>query len=173
MERKFDKQDMALVKHEGRKHLVLADSIVWNFGTENSYLRVECFPGIRTARMHTVMVNRTLGNPDTILIHVGTNDLRRTSNLNYVMGEVYSLMATNKFKFLHCRLVLSGVVRQRDVTWWCIKVVNDRYDWIAKNLGVTFVDLNSWIERGNFGRGQLNINRRGVSQLGHLDFQTV
>jgi len=42
------------------------------------------------------------------------------------------------------------------------------YDRVAKNLGVTFVDLNSWIGYGDFGRGQ-----KGVSQLGHFNFQTV
>lgn len=136
MERKFDEWYTALVKCEGKKRLVLGDLIVWNVGTEYSHLRVECFPGIRTAQLHTVMENRALGNLDTVLIHVGTNDLRRTSNLDYVMGEVYSLVATSKFKFLHCRLSLSGVVWHRDVMWWRIEVVNNRYDWVSKTLGV-------------------------------------
>ena len=42
------------------------------------------------------MENRELGNPDTLLIHVGTNDLRRARNMDYVIGEMYSLMATSK-----------------------------------------------------------------------------
>jgi hypothetical protein len=79
------------------------------------------------------------------------------------MGEVYSFAATTKFKFLHFRLVLSGVVWHRDMMWWLIEVVNNRYDWVSKTLGVTFVDLNSWIEHGDFGRGQMNLNRRGAS----------
>jgi len=61
------------------------------------------------------MENRALGNPDTVLIHVGTNDLRRTRNLGCVTGEVYALVATTKFKFLHCRIVLSDVVWSRDM----------------------------------------------------------
>jgi hypothetical protein len=170
MERKFDKWDTVLLKHEGKKCLVLGDLILWNVGTEHSHLRVEYFLLNRTAQLHTVVDNRALGNPDTVLIHVGTKNLRRTSNnLVYVSGEVYSLMAKTKFKFPHCRLVLSGVVRSTDVMWRCIEVVNNRYDWVAKTLGVTFVDLNSWIEHGHFGRGQLNLNQRGVSRLGHLD----
>ena len=50
----------------------------------------QCFPGIR------VTENRDLVNPDTIVIHVGTKDLRRTGNLDYVMEDVYDLVNTTK-----------------------------------------------------------------------------
>jgi hypothetical protein len=51
-------------------------------------MTVECFPGIRTVQLHIVMENKELGNPDAVLIHLGTNDLRRSRNLDYVMGEM-------------------------------------------------------------------------------------
>jgi hypothetical protein len=78
-------------------------------------------------------------------------------------------MATPRFKFPHCRLVLSGVVWCRDMTWQCIKVVNDRYNQVAKTLGVIFIDRNSWIQYGDFGRGRLNLTQREVIRLGHFD----
>jgi len=61
------------------------------FGTECSDMKVECFPGIRTEQLHRVVGNRDLGNPDTVVIHVGTNDLERTGNLDYVMGDCHDL----------------------------------------------------------------------------------
>jgi hypothetical protein len=36
------------------------------------------------------------GLSDTVVIHVGINDLRRTGNLDYVMGDVYDLVNTAK-----------------------------------------------------------------------------
>jgi hypothetical protein len=45
--------------------------------------------------------------------------------------------------------------------------LNDRFDWVAKALGLTFVDPNSWIEEGDFARG-LYLNGRGKIRLGHL-----
>ena len=51
-------------------------------------MRVECFPGIRADQLRRVMENRNLGYSDTAVIHVGTNDIRRSRNLDYVMGEV-------------------------------------------------------------------------------------
>jgi len=44
--------------------------------------------------LHRVIENRDLGNPDTLVIHVGTDDLRRTENLDYVMRDVYDLVNT-------------------------------------------------------------------------------
>ena len=56
-----------------------------------------------------------MGSPETAIIHVGTNDLRKTQDLDVVMGDVYELVTTAKKKFPNCRLVLSGVLRRRDV----------------------------------------------------------
>jgi hypothetical protein len=55
----------------------LGDSTVQNVGTEHSNMTAECFLGIRTEQLHGVMENRKLGNPDTVVIHVDTNNLRR------------------------------------------------------------------------------------------------
>lgn len=55
-----------------------------------------------------------------------------------------------------------------DVSWRRIGALNDRYDWVARTLGVTFVDPNSWIEDWDFGRDGLHINRSGARKLGQL-----
>jgi hypothetical protein len=70
--------------------LVLGESIIWN--VESEHVRVQCFPGIRTEKLLRVMENRDLGSPDAVAIHVGTNDLRRIENLDYVMGDVHALV---------------------------------------------------------------------------------
>ena len=74
---------------------------------------------------------RDLGSQETVIIHFGTNDLRTTRNLDYVMGEVYALVATAKRKLPNCRLFLSGVLRPRDVSWRRIGALNDTFEWLA------------------------------------------
>ena len=59
-------------------------------------MRVECFPGIRADQQRRVMADS--GYSD-VVIHVGTNDVRRSRNLDYIMGEVYDLVNTAKAKF--------------------------------------------------------------------------
>jgi hypothetical protein len=84
------------------------------------------------------------------------------------MGDVYALVNKAKTKFPQSRLVLSGVLRRRDVSWRRIGALNGRYDWIAKILGTIFVDPNSWIENWDFSRDGLHINRSGARKLSQL-----
>jgi hypothetical protein len=162
------KWDTVTVKPRREKCLVLGDSIVRNVGTENSYMRVECFPEIRADQLQRVMENRDLGCSDAVIIHVGTNNVRRSRNLDCVMGEVYDLVNMAKAKVPGSRLVLSGVLRSRGLSWWRIGVANDRLEWLARILGATFVHPNGWIRDEDFGRDGLHLNRSGASQLGEL-----
>jgi hypothetical protein len=118
---------------------VVGDSIVRNVGAEHVDMKVECFPGIRTEQLHRVIEKRDLVSSDTVIIHVGTNDLK-TRNLDFVMGDVYELVSTAKKKLPNCRIVLSEVLRRRDVSWRRIASLNYRFDWVANALGLTFVD---------------------------------
>jgi hypothetical protein len=84
------------------------------------------------------------------------------------MGDVYALVKKAKTKFPQASLVLSGVTRHRDVSWRRNRALNNRYDWVARPLGATFVDPNNWIKDWDFGRDGLHINRSGARKLGQL-----
>jgi hypothetical protein len=84
------------------------------------------------------------------------------------MGDVYNLVNTAKTKFSTSRVVLSGMLQRRDMSWRHIGAINSRYEWSAQILGVTFVDPNSWVDEWDFGRDGLHINRRGARHLGQL-----
>jgi len=156
------------VKSMGDRCLVLGDSIVRTVGDDKPDMRVEGFPGIRTDQLRRVMENRDLGSADTVIIHVGTNDVRRYRNLDYMLGEVYDLVTTAKETFQGSRLVLSGVLRSEKMKWQRVGAANDRLEWVASRLGATFVDSNSWIRDADFGRDGLHLNRNGTRQLGDL-----
>jgi hypothetical protein len=129
--REVDRRDTVQGHLKGGECLVLGDSIIRNVGTECPDMKVECLPGIRTEQLQRVIERRKLGSPESVVIHVGTNDLRRTGNLDYVMGGVYDLVSTAKTKFSSSRVVLSGVLRRKDVSWRRIGAVNDRLEWVA------------------------------------------
>jgi hypothetical protein len=114
------KRDTVPAKQKSAKCVVVGDSMLSNVGAEHTDMIVECFPGIRTEQLHRVIEKRDLGSPETVIIHVGTNDLKAMKNLDFLMGEVYALMSMAKSKLLNCRLVLSGVLRCRDV--WVMEV---------------------------------------------------
>ena len=54
------------------------------------------------------------------------------------------------------------------VSWRRIGAANDRLEWVARTLGVTFVDLSSWVEDWDFNGDGLHLNRRGAQHLGQL-----
>ena len=76
-------------KQKVTKCLVVGDSIVRNVGGERADMKVECFPGIKNEHLHRVMEKKNLVSPDTGIIHVGTNDLKTTRNLDFVMVDDY------------------------------------------------------------------------------------
>jgi hypothetical protein len=114
------------------------------------------------------MKNRDFGCSNSVVIRVGTNDIRRSRNLDYIMGEVYNLMNTVKAKFPDSKLVLSGVLRSKCVSWRQVGAMNDRLELVTGNLGATFIDPNSWIGNGDFSRDGLRLNKDGAKQLGDL-----
>jgi hypothetical protein len=71
----FGRQIKVQEHHKGEQCLVVGDSIIRNVGTRQNNMMVECFQGIRTEQLHRLLDNRDLGTPDTVVIHVGTNDL--------------------------------------------------------------------------------------------------
>jgi len=83
-------RDTMPTKQKVTKCVVVGDSILRNVGAEHADMTVECFPGIKTEQLHRVAEKMDLGSPETVIIHVCTNDMRTTRNLDFVMGEVYT-----------------------------------------------------------------------------------
>ena len=100
---------------KGGECLVLGDSIIRNVRIECSDIKVECFPDIRTEQLQRVIENRDLGSPDTVVIHVGTNDLRRTGNLDcygrylrsctYGKNQVFNIQSSSEWHVVEARRV--------------------------------------------------------------------
>jgi hypothetical protein len=140
-----DKGDMVKVKPGGAKCLVLCDSLIRSVGAGKTNMKAEFFSGNYSCPAAWNNENINIGCAYTVVIHVGTNDVRRSTNLDYVMGQVYDLVNTAKAKFPSSRLVLSGVLRCNGVSWWLVGAMNDRLEWVARNLGAIFVDNLTWI----------------------------
>jgi hypothetical protein len=96
---------------------------------------------------HRIIEYRHLGSSDTVVNHVGTNDLR-TGNFNYAMGDVYDLVHMAKTKFSTSRVAPSSVLQRQDVSWWCIGAINCRYDWVAKTNHTKYLTGKPWLSIG-------------------------
>ena len=138
-----------------------------NVCLEHAEKKVECFPGLKAEQLHRVMERGDVDSAETLIIHVGTYDLGTKRNVDNIMGEVYTLVAAAKMSLPKCKLVLSGVLRRRDVSWRRIGGLNVTLSWVANALGLTFVYPNSWVEDDFVGDG-VHLKGRKKRHLGNL-----
>jgi hypothetical protein len=102
------KRNTVPAKQKVAKCMVVGDSLLRSVGAKQADMKVECFPGISTEQLHRVINRRDIGS-QKLIIHVGTNGLRRARDIYFLMGEVYALVATAK-ELPNYRIVLSGVL---------------------------------------------------------------
>ncbi|KAK7862342.1 hypothetical protein R5R35_011570 [Gryllus longicercus] len=150
-----------------RQYLVLGDSIVRHIGKHEN-LTVKCFPGIRTRQLSNVIDNLEKSQPNVIVLHVGTNDIKGRHDLDTKMGEMYDLATTVKKKFPKSHILLSGIIARADVSSNKIRALNDRLLWVARVQKMLFVDPNKWLTYRDLGRDGLHLNRTGAHKLGSL-----
>ena len=60
------------------KCMVVGDSVLRSIEAEHADTMVKCFSGIKTEQLHRVIEKADVGSPETVVMHVGTNDLRTT-----------------------------------------------------------------------------------------------
>ena len=77
-------RDTIPTKQKVTKCVVVGDSILRIVGAEHADMTVECFLAIKTEQLLRVIEKRVLGSPETLIIHVGTNDMRTTVNLDFM-----------------------------------------------------------------------------------------
>jgi lysophospholipase L1-like esterase len=172
-EREGSSDNILREQPKGNELLVLGDSIVTNVAADCPDLKTGYFPDIRADQLQRVIEKRDFGTPDTIITHVGTNDIKISKNLDYVMEDIYELINTAKTKFASSRAILSGVLRRRGVSWRRIGAKNDRLEWVANSRGVSIVEPTNCVDDRGFGGDGLHLNRRGTQQLGQLFMRVI
>lgn len=158
--------------------LIMGDSMIrWSGDIATKTGKgVQIYPGIKIDQLaqQVERVNEEESEKvRVLLLHVGTNDLKKRARADYIMGELYELGMKAKSKFRNAKIVMSGIVRRDDVPLWRVKSVNDRMDWVCAQLGLVYVDADCWIGDRDFSRDGLHLNRRGAFSLGKLHERVI
>ena len=135
---------------------------------------VKCFPGIRTEELEKKIDN--LGEnrkEDVVLLHVGTNDIKRAECDDHVMGLVWDLGMAAKKRFKKAKIIISGVIKRKDVSNRRIDYINECLDWVCEKQGLQFVNSNAWISEEDLARDGIHLNRRGSKTFGRLLLNVV
>ena len=80
---KVTKRDTVPAKQKVTNCTVAGDSALCNVGAEHADMKVECFPGVKIEQLHRMVEKCDKGSTETDIIHVRTDDLRSTKNLDF------------------------------------------------------------------------------------------
>ena len=165
-DRRFSKRKKS--NKQKRYVAIIGDSIIKEvkghlLTSDEDKVVVKSFPGATTKQMYDY-ANPTLDmKPDSLIIHVGTNDLRLLENDNEVVDNIMNLV-------LHCYnkseipIVVSSLTHREDRFKERIKVVNEELKTRCEQRNIGYIDNNN-IGRYHLNRSKLHLNSKGSSML--------
>ena len=154
-----------------RKEIIIAgDSILKNLQghkmCKNSRVKVSSFPGCTTLDMKDHIKPLLRRNPDEIIIHVGTNNLRSCDTPRTCAEEIIDLatMASSKSS---AEIALSSLVRRSDDEALACKIsgVNKILEESCRQNSWGFVDHSNILGNYHLNRSGLHLNKSGTSRL--------
>ena len=160
------------IDHTGKKKLVFiaGDSIIqhvqgWKLSTSDKHVAVKSFSGARIADMEDYLKPLLRKEPDEVILHVGTNNIRDESSRSVAEG-IINLVTQVQQDFPSTRLVISPLLPRSDNL-----ELNDKVKEANKILGsfcssrglkllhITSIDLTCLNRRG------VHLNRKGSALL--------
>ena len=152
--------------------VVLGDSLLKFAGEEckRKGYDVHCFPGIRIEELRH-QVEKTdwkKVHPDVIVIHAGTNNIRRGISATEIMGDTMDLVDCIRKQVPKTKIVISGILHRRNASERFIRRINMELDWLCSVRDCLMVDGNCWTGKFDIARDGIHLNRRGAQKFGKL-----
>jgi hypothetical protein len=153
-----------------KPRLIIGDSMLRHVGESCPEAGITSFPGIRINQMAYQLEVMKMQNerPEAIVIHVGTNDIRRRNNAEEIGEDLKTLLRSGIKLFPTAKWAVSGVLYRRDMKVEYIDVINQAMSRACINLNCLFVNSCERIEAQDLGRDGLHLNRSGTEKLGKL-----
>ena len=147
---------------------VVGDSIVKEvkghlLSTKKENVVVKTFSGATTQHMYDYVKPTLEMEPDQLIIHVGTNDLKKCDDNKEVAKNIIDLA-------LHCHekgnlpVVISSLTYRDDKFKDRIGQINDELKISCEQRNIGFID-NSNVKKFHLNRSKLHLNAKGSSIL--------
>lgn len=158
--------------------VILGDSMVFNVkkiaGKCKKNWDVVCRPGLRMDQLTKILKKSyTLGeinerHEKIVICHVGTNSLRGWKKSGDVVCDTWELIKEIKMKYPNAKIGMVGIIRRRDISFRDIDLVNRDIEWVAEELGASFLDPNYWMLLDCIGRDGIHPNFRGCEVMTNM-----
>ena len=167
--RKTNKYDRCNITTENinqtRNVLIAGDSLLYGVDEQrlsNKYnVKVRCFPGTTISDMFDYLKPLFKNNPESVIIHIGTNDSRKSSSRELLdkMLELKSFISSN---LPTSKVIISSPVLRTDNGKAMLTLKN--LNKLMKELKINIID-NDNIKEQHLGRKGLHLNGKGTSRL--------
>lgn len=101
--------------------------------------------------------------PDQLVIHVGTNDLKKTSNNDEIVDNIVKL-ALHCYNSNEIPVVISSLTYRDDNFKDRIGLINDQLKAKCEERNIGYID-NSNIGKFHLNRSKLHLNAKGTATL--------
>ena len=71
-------------------------------------------------------------DPNVVLLHVGTNNIKKGIMAEEIMGEMMDLVSTIQSTVPEAKVIISGILRRNDVTERRLNKINSELDWLCE-----------------------------------------
>ena len=148
--------------------VILGDSIVkdvkgWKLSEDKNKVVVKHFSGAKTKDMESYIIPTLEQNPETIIIHSGTNDLKSDISPEEIAKDIIKL--TTSCKTQTNKVILSSIVPRYDNLNEKATRVNKCLKKECEARNICFIDHRNISPKYNCNRSGLHLNYSGTKKL--------
>ena len=126
----------------------------WKLSDEKNKVVVKYFSGAKTKDMESYIIPTVEQNPETIIVHSGTSDLKRDSSPEEITRDIINLATSCKCQTN--KVTLSNIVPRYN---------NFNEKTTRVNRNICFIDHKNISPKHNCNRSGLNLNCSGTKKL--------
>ena len=146
----------------------MGDSIVkdvkgWKLSDDKNKVVAKHFSGAKTKDMETYIIPTLEQNPEPIIIHSGTNDLKSGSSPEEIARDIIKL--TTSCKTQTKKAILSSIVPRHDNLNEKATRLNKCLKKECKARNICFIDHRNISPTHSCNRGELHLNYSGTTKL--------
>ena len=158
-------------RNSNKKRLtcVIGDSMIKNMKgwkvnktLEDDFIVVKSFPGAKTTCMKHYLAPTLEQKPDSVVLHVGTNDLKGKDTASEISKRIVDL-AMNCAEH-STKVVVSGLVKRGDELNGKAEAVNTILKGSCSKRNIAFIEHNN-IGMHDLNNSKLHLNKIGASKL--------
>ena len=129
----------------------------------NEKVYIKSFPGAKNDCMSDYIKPSLKYNPDAIILHCGTNDLRMEKSAEVIVNEILNL--ANEMKTENNEIIISGIIARNDSLHEKGTEVNDLLKIKCSEKSIMYCDNSNISKRYHLNASGLHLNTNGTTAL--------